>query len=312
VYKANDKYWNPDAVKVARIELNVISDEQTAINAFKAGDIDMVTLSMLSSAQVGDLAKADKTVKVDRYDGQASLIVAMSPKANPILQDPSVRRALSLGLDRQAISDQLLNSTCTPTTQVFAPGVPGYVKSLDEKKIYDAKEAKKLLAKAGQPNPEINMIAPNVEPYQTVVTVLQAQLAAIGVKLNVQIVPASQSVGLFTQGAAPMFMSLAIMAPSAVAFANYNNVRSVAQVPQDLVDLVNEAAPLPQDGSQARKLYEQVNTSLATTPVAIPICRVSYFVLHRSTVTGADQLPFTKPSNGFDASPMGVLKAGKK
>ena len=81
----------------------------------------------------------DKTPLVQTADGR-----------NP-LQDPRVRQALSLAIDRQAITTRLMEGLATPADQFVPPPLFGFLPN-PPKLGYDPARARALLAEAGYPN----------------------------------------------------------------------------------------------------------------------------------------------------------------
>ena len=74
-----------------------------------------------------------------------------SPLAKNPMQDPRVREAIDLAIDRKALADIAMEGLGKPQNQLVTPSIFGYSKKLPERK-YDPAAAKKLLADAGYPN----------------------------------------------------------------------------------------------------------------------------------------------------------------
>ena len=64
--------------------------------------------------------------------------------------DPNVRRALGMAIDRQAIASTILVDLVTPAKGILPPGMPGYNEGL-EGLPYDPDEARRILDEAGGP-----------------------------------------------------------------------------------------------------------------------------------------------------------------
>src|SRR6202035_1713661 len=84
------------------------------------------------------------------------------PRAkNPLGQDPRVREALELSLDRTALTDVVFTGLFTPGNQWVEPRNPFYVKS-HPIPARDVAKAKQLLAAAGAPNPQVTLMTTTV------------------------------------------------------------------------------------------------------------------------------------------------------
>jgi len=156
-----DDYWRGPApwAKVTRKE---ISDDASRLAALKAGDIDV--MNYVSSADylalasdpdietfIGDsvyvmnlqLDQRDETPKV-RAKGGGKL------DKNPF-QDPKVREAIDLAIDRDTMVEIVLEGLGTPANQMMPDGFFGSSKKIPAPE-YDPEKAKQLLADAGYPD----------------------------------------------------------------------------------------------------------------------------------------------------------------
>jgi oligopeptide transport system substrate-binding protein len=98
-----------------------------------------------------------------------------------------VRQALSWAIDRDK-QVKLLGGQAKPLYQVYPPGMPGY--QPDKRWYgYDPTKAKQLLAEAGYPNGfSTTLYTDNVDPNPKLMQAVQADLAAIGVNVEIKTV----------------------------------------------------------------------------------------------------------------------------
>ncbi|WP_433675503.1 peptide ABC transporter substrate-binding protein [Microbacterium gorillae] len=152
----NPNYWNADKVSLEEITLRVIPDQATALTAFESGQVDGI-----SAVPTDDLPRL-KTDSEDLYTvpqfGTSYFIMNLTKAP---FDNPKVRQALSLAIDRQALIDKVLQSTDKPATGIVAPGYVLDGKDFTEdrpdwgiKPTGDIEAAQKLLAEAGYPNGE--------------------------------------------------------------------------------------------------------------------------------------------------------------
>jgi len=127
------------------------------VAALEAGDVDFI-----ESPSPQDLPKLRKNKDINVVSGLSNRVIYVAldsfrdevpgiegVKGNP-LKNPDVRKALSLAIDRVAIEKRLMNGQSEPAGQLISPGLFGYTDTL-KPDVYNAKEAKALLAKAGYP-----------------------------------------------------------------------------------------------------------------------------------------------------------------
>jgi len=102
----NPNYWKPDRPYLDGVEYTIIRNLSTALLAFIAGNLDMtwpysVTLPLLKDVQS---QASDAICEVAPNNVSSNLIVNRDA---PPFQDPELRRAMALSLDRKAFIDTL-------------------------------------------------------------------------------------------------------------------------------------------------------------------------------------------------------------
>ena len=140
----NDDYWGESAA-LSRVTFKFISDPTAAFAATMAGDVD----AFYSYPAPENLAQfeADPRFQVLEGSTEGETILAMNNAQKPF-DDPLVREAVSLAIDRQAIIDGAMFGYGTPIGTHFAPHHPDYVDLL-AMSPHDPERARELLAEAG-------------------------------------------------------------------------------------------------------------------------------------------------------------------
>ena len=150
VLERNKNYWNDAATQINQVEILPIQEETTDVNRFKAGEID-VTANALPTDMFAQL-KTDlgAQVHVDPY--LCTYYYEFNTKKAPF-NDPKVRRALSLALDRDVITEKVMQQGQTPAYAFTPPATNDYKANKPEwqgwSKEQRIAEAKKLLNEAG-------------------------------------------------------------------------------------------------------------------------------------------------------------------
>lgn len=202
--KRNDSYW--DAALKAKSESLVfrfIADETTAVNALRSGEVDGQYF-YLPPAGLSQLQKSTTgSVTLGRSLTFWTLLGAA--QSGPYA-DPKVRQALSLALDRAAISKVVFQGTAAPQKTLAGAEYWGYAADTF-KQAYDAlpaatpdlAKAKQLLAEAGNPTQTITIgIQGSAAVHEQTANLIKATGEALGLKIDIKVIPVEQYGNLYS------------------------------------------------------------------------------------------------------------------
>lgn len=145
VVDRREDYWDAAQIRLGAVQFLAFDNGDAEERAFRAGQVD-VTMAVPFS-------------KIPVYAGMTPTLLRQVPlhetrylsfnTTRTPLSDRRVRRALSLALDRRAITDNVLRGGQSPAWHFVPDGLGGFAtqRSLAE----DAAEARRLLAAAGFP-----------------------------------------------------------------------------------------------------------------------------------------------------------------
>lgn len=97
----NSDYWKPGRPFLDAIEWTIMRSTGTAMLAFAAGNVDMTFPTHLGIAQMRDLQKQVPTARCEVTPGTLNRHVIINRNVPPF-DNPDIRRALALAIDRQA------------------------------------------------------------------------------------------------------------------------------------------------------------------------------------------------------------------
>jgi oligopeptide transport system substrate-binding protein len=169
VLEKSPTHWDAASVKLARAVFIPIDDVNTAYKQFQAGDSDW--LPTVPPAQL-DAAKHRPEYYVSPYLGTYYFRFNVN---KPPFTDARVRKALSMAVDREALTKFVTRAGEVPTTTMVPAGMRGYegVRGLP----YDPAAAKKLLAEAGFPDgkgfPKVELVYNTHELHRVVTQAIQ-------------------------------------------------------------------------------------------------------------------------------------------
>jgi peptide/nickel transport system substrate-binding protein len=194
-------YWNAGEMHFDRVTYLPIPDTAVRAANLRSGGLDIAEAMLPSDVEA---LKADKRVKVVTGASLASTYlvvnVANGPRAQtPLGQDPRVREALELAIDRKLLNQVAFDGQYIPGNQSVPPGNRFYVKSLPMPGR-DLARAKALLKQAGHDRLKVKLLVPNTTDFVQAAQVLQSMVAEAGFDLELNVVEVTTSLSQWIKG----------------------------------------------------------------------------------------------------------------
>lgn len=197
----NEGWWG-EAPAVTEIIYLPIADAATRVAALLSGDVDFVQdvpvqdiERLKTSAGFKVETGAENRVIYFGYKfGDAPLKSSNITDSNPI-NNPKVREAMELALDRDAIQQVVMRGNSIPTGVATPPFVNGWTEELDAYPKADVEKAKALLAEAGYPNGfTITLDTPNNRYVndEAISTAFVGMLGQIGIQVTLASRPVAE------------------------------------------------------------------------------------------------------------------------
>ena len=180
----NDEYWG-GAIAFEQVVFRPIPEISTRVAALETGEVDIITKVPPDQVQqVRDLENA--RIEQVLYNG---LYVLGVNSTKPGLDNPKVKQALSLAIDRQAIVEELWSGQGAIPSQPAVPGDFAYDPSLPPYE-YDMERARQLLEESGYNNEEIVVETTNgyLANDQAMAEVIVAGWEELGVNVRLDLI----------------------------------------------------------------------------------------------------------------------------
>jgi len=287
-----------------------IPNDAARVAQLKAGQVDLITrvpatdvatlkrdpkLNVMTIDTIYvfnmELDMRDKAPQVSAKDGSA---LAKNP-----LQDPRVREAIDLAIDRKALAEIAMEGLGKAQNQLVTPSIFGYSKKVPELK-YDPNRAKQLLAQAGYPNGfkvVFSFTSDRLPGDRQVGTSVAQMLAAVGIDAQANAQTAAVFFPARTRGEFSMSMSgwgtltgEAHYTLSSVAHSNdpakkFGAFNVLGYVNPTMDKLIQDAA-VEMNEAKRRSLLEQANELVHTDRPRLPLVAVgSAWAMQKDKVT---------------------------
>lgn len=194
---ANEDYWG-EAPGVSEIRFQFYPDPTARLLALQAGDVDLITdVPRQSASQVEAAGATLIKGPVGAYEAMYFNIHGEEPY--DLGQEPAIREAVSIAIDRQQVIDSAWQGNAEPGTTMIPPAILGEAASAVDAPHYDPEAASQLLEDAGWVESDggirekdgraLKLVIINgygtAADHGSVPELLQAQLKEIGVDLEI-------------------------------------------------------------------------------------------------------------------------------
>jgi oligopeptide transport system substrate-binding protein len=142
-----DDYTLDDKVKIKDVDVKLYDEDSAGYDDLVSGTLDFMN-QVPVAALAGDKWKSDLGERAHQSPIPTTGIISF-PMYDKRFQNPDLRRAVSMAIDRQAINDKIFFGTRPPATSWSNPLTPGGGKDDCTACKFDPAAAKAELAKAG-------------------------------------------------------------------------------------------------------------------------------------------------------------------
>jgi oligopeptide transport system substrate-binding protein len=153
VFVKNPTYWDKNNVKLTKVTFLMVEDSSTALSMYESGQLDSAV-----TVPSSELTKLVASGDVKILPMLATYLYMFNTTKKPF-NDVRVRKALTLAIDRKAITQSITKGGETPALGMVSNGIPDALPGSDFRSVggayykdNDIATAKALLAQAGYPN----------------------------------------------------------------------------------------------------------------------------------------------------------------
>jgi len=290
---ANSTYFlGPPAVK--RVHFVVAKDDNVALMAEDAGQMDIQVLPSFSSIELLEQSAAVRSGKVE-YTINPELVVSFLQFNNckKPFDDARVRQAIQHAINKDDLIEVAYGGKVQKARSVLPPQTMGYDGDVTEYG-YDPSKAQALLAEAGYPNGlSLNFLKYNgASPWEDYAPVLQQQLQKIGVTMNILGLDRATVEERLSKGNYDLYAGVAGRPPdpdielsSFFGSAAIPNPNSSCYRNSQVDELIGRGRA-EIDAAKRIGIYRQIQQIIAKDSPVVPISYRSSIVVIRSGISG--------------------------
>lgn len=289
VLEKNPEYWNKDAIKIDKVEIAIVTDSNTAMSMYEAGDLDFVALP---KDRVEEFDKAGKANFY--YDGAEFYfqfnVKGRNKEVGKLTGNANFRKAFGYAIDRQGYVDAVLKNGSDAATRYALPLLAGvndlfakeypldfYPKNADPAKAKEYLD--KALAELGMTIdklPAIEFLTDDSDTARISAEAIQDMLAKnAGIKLDIKQVPFKQRLELMNKkdydlvfaGWGPDYDDPMTYLDLWVIGGGHNNTNWEDKTYTDLINFCKSASDVKE---RADKMFEAEKYLLENGPI-VPV-----------------------------------------
>lgn len=293
----NENYWDADNVTLEKLTFRFILDSATALTAYESGDVDGIR--SIPSADYARLVASNAGVNVVPNYGTVYYNINCSKAP---YDDPLVRKALNLAIDRKTIIENVVQIDAEPAYSFLAPGygVDGKDITADRgtfglSETADVEAAQAALAEAGYPNGEgFPTLQLSYYSNDTVKKVVEAMAEMFKTNLNINVEISSNDWAIYYESIQTGDYEVGAMGWSAdylnpmsflPLFKTGDSTNNAFYSNSAYDDLVNQVM-METDAAAAAELTLQADEIVSNDYVCIPLYYKSNSYLMKDYISG--------------------------
>jgi peptide/nickel transport system substrate-binding protein len=301
VVERYDGYWNKAAINFGKVTYTPIPDATVRLANLKSGQLDFierVASSDIEKLKTDPKLKAQlKTASITEIGYQGITInVGKSDKAqaNPLGKDARVREAFELAIDRQGLSQVVMDNEAVVGNQWVAPTNSYCAKNMPVPKR-DIAKARALLKEAGVPNPSFTLLTPTTSDAQRLALVIQAMTRDAGFDVKIQAAEFATSLNMADKGDYEAYALAWSGRPdpdgNLFSFHGCKQPLNYAGLCNAEVDALLAQSRSERDPAARKKIFEQIAAKVLKERPIIYLYHRNWLWAYNAKLSGVRQIP---------------------
>lgn len=192
VLEKNDRYWDKSNVSIQRINMQIVKEEETALNLYESGELDVTGITGNNVKQFQNRNDFERQVEPTTFFG-------LMNHDDAALGNVNIRQALMIGFDKQTLTERILANGSEPAYALVPPAItpgPGnqtFREANGDQMPTDASEGRQFWERGVEElgeEPNITMLFGDDSLSRDIATFIQDQYSEnLGADLEVQVLP---------------------------------------------------------------------------------------------------------------------------
>jgi len=178
-----DEWRDADRVKLTRVNGRMIEDGTTAVQAFEAGEVDVLKAGLPPD----EIPRLKDTPEYEQYTGLGTYYYGVNVKN---ITDVKQRRAMALAIPRQSIIDNVAQADQLPASGFTPQGMPGFDAINPDSPFLpaegDMEQAKQLMDEVASPKTEITLYINDAPGHREIAVAIQAAWKELGITSEIK------------------------------------------------------------------------------------------------------------------------------
>lgn len=271
----------------ARTELRLLADDEAALAAFAAGELDVAPVP---ADRLSELADAGTEVLTPFH---ASVVLGMRVDAEPLVR-PALRQAIALAVDRPALAAAVFGAGAQPARGLVPAGVPGAGDGCAGPCGPDLDRARQLVAEAfpdGSP-PPLRLLTDQTSTHDAIVRILRQQLDEVGLELEVRPADEAAYAASLSTGQVQLFLTSALgvsrTPASHVLPWRPGSADDITGHRNDLVDAAIAVGTIEQDLLQRTARWQEAEAGILADVPVVPLVQLRTVAATADRVSGLE------------------------
>ncbi|MHB8867360.1 MAG: ABC transporter substrate-binding protein, partial [Thermoleophilia bacterium] len=177
----NPDYWDKELPYLDSVEIQMITDANTALASLKAGELDALNnIDPISAAEL----KAEGVFTLQGFFGPTIMLEMNTTDPTSVWTDIRMRQALEYAIDKEGITEAVGLGFMIPSYEI-CKGIHDITDPGTTPRTYDVEKAKQLMAEAGHADGlTVKLTYDSGRNPPDIIAALQASLAEVNITLE--------------------------------------------------------------------------------------------------------------------------------